>query len=91
MGFTKEFWNTSGNLVLENPSYRESRECALEAATYPRSNREQHKLRIIVQPANGPKVVGISLPEEKVGTLIGVYFYTQVLGTTIILQSGARP
>jgi hypothetical protein len=54
--------------------------------------QEKHKLRIIVGRDGRPNpLCGIGISYEKVETLLGCYFTTEVRGTTIILQSGVAP
>jgi len=52
---------------------------------------EFHKLRAVTQRKDGSKVLGISLPYDKVRRLEGTYYSTEIIGTTIILSSGCKP
>jgi len=89
--FTKEQWATSGNIFLQNPNYVQTRVSAYEASTYERTSREQHKLRVVKTiPAKEVEILGISLPSNEVQHFKGCWFTMQIIGTTIVLHSGAK-
>lgn len=55
-----------------------------------RGTSKQHKLRKLDKRSDGSFSAGITLPVDKVGHLMDVYFVTHVSGTAIILESGSK-